>query len=196
MGEKKKRVVIALTGASGSIYGVRLINYLSLTGHEILCVISRTGEQVFEMETGLDRTNLEIRGVTIIEENHLAASIASGSFLHDGMVIVPCSMRSLTAVAQGQASNLIQRAADVTLKERRKLILVPRETPLNRLHLENMLRAHDAGAIIMPAMPSFYGKPRGLDQLVDSLVSRILDLLGINNDLATRWPDVGEGQPR
>ncbi len=184
-----RKIVVALTGASGSAYGVRLVEALSSEGREVLLVVSRAGETVLELETGLSSRDLLKPGVVLLHEEEIAASIASGSFRTEGMVIAPCSMKTLTAVATGQAANLIQRAADVTLKEKRRLILVPRETPLNRIHLDNMLKAHDAGALIMPAMPAFYGKPGGIDDLVDSLTGRILDSLGIENNLATRWKD-------
>jgi len=186
-GSKGKRIILAVTGASGTVYGTRLLEHLSAGGHEVFLVFSAAGKEVARLETGLDPESIALPGVTLHAEDDIAASAASGSFKTDGMVIAPCSMRTLTAVATGQASNLIQRAADVTLKERRPLILVPRETPINRLHIENMLRAHDAGAVIMPAMPAFYGKPGGIDDLVDSFAGRILDLLGIDNDLAARW---------
>ena len=184
-----RKIVVALTGASGSAYGVRLVEALSSEGREVLLVVSRAGETVLELETGLSSRDLLKPGVVLLHEEEIAASIASGSFRTEGMVIAPCSMKTLTAVATGQAANLIQRAADVTLKEKRRLILVPRETPLNRIHLDNMLKAHDAGALIMPAMPAFYGKPGGIDDLVDSLTGRILDSRGIENNLATRWKD-------
>lgn len=183
-----KRIVAALTGASGTVFGTRLVEVLSRGGHEVFLVVSRAAEQVMRIETGRERSSLlELPGVTLFEEDNIAAPVASGSFPTDGMVVAPCSMRTLTAVATGQASNLIQRAADVTLKERRRLILVPRETPLNRIHLRNMLAAHDAGAVILPAMPAFYGNPRGIGDLVDSFVGRVLDHLRIENDLAARW---------
>jgi 4-hydroxy-3-polyprenylbenzoate decarboxylase len=183
----KKKVIVAVTGASGTIYGVRLVEHLAKGGHEIHLIVSEAGKEVARLEADLDPASIDLPGVTLLDEGHISAGVASGSFRTDGMVIAPCSMRTLTAVAAGQASNLIQRAADVTLKERRTLILVPRETPLNRLHIENMLRAHDAGAVIMPAMPAFYGKAGGIDELVDSFTGRVLDLLGIENDLAVRW---------
>ena len=187
MRDEKRRFVVAVTGASGAVYGVSLINYLSLQGHEVHGILTRTGETVLRLETGLDRSALAMPGVVLHEEDDLTAPIASGSFGTDGMVIAPCSMRTLTAVATGQAANLVQRAADVTLKERRRLILVPRETPLNRIHLKNMLAAHDAGAVIMPAMPPLYGKAKEVAELVVAFAGRILDQLGVRNDLAPRW---------
>lgn len=183
------RIVVAVTGASGSAYGVRLVEALSAADHEVLLILTRAGRTVLEMETGRQPESLRLPGVTLLDEEDIAAAPASGSFRTDGMVIAPCSMRTLNAVATGQASNLVQRAADVTLKERRPLIIVPRETPLNRLHLENMLRAHDAGAVIMPAMPAFYARAGSVDDLVGAFAGRILDLLGIENDLAPRWSE-------
>ncbi len=183
-----KRFVVALTGASGTLYGTRLVEVLSRGGHEVFLIFSQPAAQVMRLETGQDPAGLvDLPGVALLDEDNIAAPVASGSFHTDGMAVVPCSMRTLTAVATGQAANLIQRAADVTLKERRTLILAPRETPLNRIHIQNMLAAHDAGALIMPAMPAFYGNPQKIGDLVDAFVSRILDKLGIENDLAPRW---------
>ncbi|MBU0755777.1 MAG: UbiX family flavin prenyltransferase [Planctomycetes bacterium] len=183
---KSKKIVVALTGASGTIYGIKLIRTLKTCGHEALVVISDAAREVMALESA-GCPDFAAEGIACFGEREISAPMASGSFHHDGMVIVPCTMASLSAVACGQASNLTHRAADVTLKEGRTLILVPRETPLNRIHLENMLRAHDAGAVIMPAMPGFYGKPATLDDLVAQMTGRILDRLGIENDLAPRW---------
>ena len=187
MSRDRKKIVVAITGASGAVYGVSLVNFLSLQGHEIACILTKAAETVLRLETGLARSALAMPGVTLFGEEEITAPVASGSFLTDGMVIAPCSMRTLMAVATGQAGNLVQRAADVTLKERRRLILVPRETPLNRIHIENMLRAHDAGAVIMPAMPAFYSQAKEVIELVTGFAGRILDQLGVQNDLAPRW---------
>jgi 4-hydroxy-3-polyprenylbenzoate decarboxylase len=181
-----KRIVIAITGASGTVYGVRLVEALKETGHEALVIVSDAAQEVIRLEGGA-LPRFEGPGITLLTDKDIGASVASGSFAHGGMVICPCTMATLSAVACGQATTLTHRAADVTLKEGRTLILVPRETPLNRVHIENMLRAHDAGAVIMPAMPPFYGKPVGLDDLIAGMVGRILDRLGIENDLAPRW---------
>jgi len=197
MSDEKKRFVVAITGASGSVYGISIINYLSLQGYAVHAILSRSGEKVMKIETSLNRNVLNLPGVTVHDNDDIGAVVASGSFKTDGMVIAPCSMRTLTAGASGSASNLIQRAADVALKEGRKLILVPRETPLNRIHLENMLRALDAGAVIMPAMPAFYGKAKEVAELVVAFAGRVLDQLGVDNDLAPRWepPVTGEEPP-
>ncbi len=194
MSDEKKKFVVAITGASGSVYGISIVNYLSLQGHAVHAIISGAGEKVMKLETGLGRDVLDLPGVTVHDNNDVGAVVASGSFKTDGMVIAPCSMRTLTAVATGNSSNLIQRAADVTLKEGRKLIVVPRETPLNRIHLQNMLRALDAGAVIMPAMPAFYGKAKEVAELVVAFAGRVLDQLGVENDLAPRWEPPGAGE--
>ncbi|MHC4941678.1 MAG: UbiX family flavin prenyltransferase [Planctomycetota bacterium] len=181
-----KKIVIAITGASGTVYGVRLVEALKSAGHEALVIVSDAAREVMRLEGG-ELPCLEGPGVAEFSEKEIGAPVASGSYAHDGMVICPCTMATLSAVACGQAINLTHRAADVTLKEGRTLILVPRETPLNRIHIENMLKAHDAGAVIMPAMPPFYGKPADVDELIKHMVGRILDRLGIENDLAPRW---------
>jgi 4-hydroxy-3-polyprenylbenzoate decarboxylase len=187
MEKKFKRIAVGITGASGAPYGIRLVEALADLGHEVLAVVSGAGREVMRLECGCGPERLERPGVTLFEEGDIAAPIASGSYPLDAMVIVPCTMATLSAVANGLANNLIHRGADVALKERRLLILVPRETALNRIHLQNMLLAHDAGAVIMPAMPPFYGTPATVDELVDHMVGRILDRMGIENDLAPRW---------
>jgi 4-hydroxy-3-polyprenylbenzoate decarboxylase len=194
-----KTIVTALCGASGALYGVRLLKALLESDNRVLLIVSDAGKQVLAHEQGYDGGSvhdfLESRGVkplgqsslTVHNENDFFSPPASGSFRHDGMVVCPCTMGTLSAVAGGSANNLIHRAADVCLKENLKLILVPRETPYNAIHLENMLKASRAGAVILPASPSFYGRPSTLDDLADTVVARILDHLGIAHGLVKPW---------
>ncbi|MDN7026110.1 UbiX family flavin prenyltransferase [Methanoculleus sp. FWC-SCC1] len=177
-----KEYVIGVTGASGVVYARRIL--------EVLCekatvhiVISEVGQQIADLEkVGLDGFD-----AIYAENSDLAADIASGSFCYDGMAIVPCSMKTLAAVSNGFADNLITRAADVCLKERRRCILVLREMPLSRIHLTNMLRADEAGATVMVASPPFYHNPATIDDLVDMVAARVLDHLGVEHALGTRW---------
>jgi 4-hydroxy-3-polyprenylbenzoate decarboxylase len=183
------RIVIGFSGASGIIYGIRLLEVLHSINIQTFLIVSEWAKKNIEIET--DKTLEYVKSLSSINYDNfkLDASVSSGSFLHDGMVIVPCSMKSLSSIANGYDDTLISRAASVTLKESRKLILVPRETPLSRIHLENMLKLQDAGAIILPAMPGFYHKPSTINEIVDHLVGKILDQLGIKHDLFTRWKD-------
>ncbi len=182
------KIAVAITGASGVQYGIRLLEVLkSYEDVESHCIISENAGQLIEMES--NRTLKEIRKLAshFYDEKDLTAPIASGSFELDAMVVIPCSMKTLAAIANGLADNLITRAADVCLKEGRTLILVPRETPLSLVHLENMLRAKKAGAVILPASPAFYIKPEKIDDLVDFIVGRVLDILKIKHSLYRRW---------
>jgi len=187
----KKRIVMAVTGASGMPFAETLAGNLR-TFCELHLIVSKAGWLVWDQEIGQDRQNLLNMAFCHYEQDDLAAPPASGSWRHQGMVVCPCSMASLAAVARGLGSNLIHRAADVTLKERRKLILVTRETPLNAIHLENMLAATRAGAVIMPASPGFYHRPRTLQELVDQLTGRILDALDVDHALTPRWGEDNE----
>lgn len=190
-------LVVAMTGASGAPYAVRLLHVLARSGRRVHLTISPSAVQVLRDELGLEvdldafnPLSLGIREAGRIIYHHHAdfsAGIASGSFPTGGMVILPCSMSTLGSIAGGITTNLITRAADVHLKERRKLILVPRETPLSLIHLQNMVTATQAGAIVLPAMPGWYHRPRRLEDLVDFVVARICDQLGIANALAPRW---------
>lgn len=195
----QKKVVTAICGASGAIYGIRLLKALLERPIEVLLSVSRAGEQVLRHETEYDGGSLEFfletqgtdfhseaRLISYDPEN-LFAPPASGSFRHDGMIIAPCSMKTLGAVAAGLADDLILRAADVTLKERRPLVLLTRETPLSLVHLENMTRAARAGATIMPPCPGFYNRPQTVMEIVDATIARTLDQLDIDNDLIRRW---------
>lgn len=178
----KKEFVVGVTGASGVVYARRLLEVLcdNATVH---IVISDTARQI----AGIEGVDLEGFDAIYAENSDLAADIASGSFRYDGMAIVPCSMKTLAAVSNGFADNLITRAADVCLKEKRPLLLLLREMPLSRIHLKNMLAADDAGATVMVASPPFYQRPQTIDDLVDMVVARVLDHMGVDHDLGTRW---------
>ena len=190
-------LVLAMTGASGAPYAVRLLQVLCRAGRSVHLTISTSGAQVLREEMGinvaLNRFDPSVFGdlgtgtLTYHHQNDFGAGIASGSFRTSGMVVAPCSMSTLASIAHGITANLITRAADVHLKERRKLIVVPRETPLSLVHLENMAAITRAGAIVLPAMPGWYHQPKSLDHLIDFVVARICDQLGVEADLMKRW---------
>ncbi len=188
---KNLRLVVGITGASGVIYGTRLVEFLSgKKEHSVYLVMTHNAEKIMMLETGLDPSYVKSLAGHSFDSTDLTAPIASGSFKFDAVVIIPCSMKTLAAIAHGYASNLITRAADIALKERRKLILVPRETPLNSIHLENMLKLSNLGAIILPACPAFYYEPEKISDLIDFIVGRVLDVLGIEHNLYERWSGV------
>ncbi|MGC8642114.1 MAG: UbiX family flavin prenyltransferase [Isosphaeraceae bacterium] len=190
-------LVMALSGASGAPYALRLLQTLCRAGRTVHLTVSPSAVHVFREEIGLhlslDHFDAQAFGelapgrIAYHHHEDFSAGIASGSFLTGGMVIIPCSMSTLGAIAHGITTNLITRAADVHLKERRKLILVPRETPLSLIHLENMVQATRAGAVILPAMPGWYHHPEKLEDLIDFIVGRVCDQLGITNQLISRW---------
>lgn len=182
------RIVLAVTGASGMPYAVRLVRALAARPEvETHLIVSRAGAKVLDLECGLTPADLARDAAALYAEEDIAAPPASGSWRHAGMAVCPCSMASLAAIARGLGSNLVHRAADVALKEGFPLVLVPRETPLNRVHLENLLAAQDAGAAVVPAMPGFYHRPKTLDDLVDHMAGKILDRLNIPHGLFARW---------
>jgi 4-hydroxy-3-polyprenylbenzoate decarboxylase len=198
-----KRYVVGVTGASGSIYARRLIEVLTKKGNQVYLIITRPGREVWsnelEIELGKEKEMIEEnirqnlgydkddKSIIYLDNLNIGASIASGSFQTEGMIVLPCSMSTLSGIAYGRSSNLLERAADVTLKEKRQLILVPRETPLNAIHLENMLKLAKLGAEIIPPMPGFYIKPQTIDDLIDFIVGKILDRLGVEHNLYRRW---------
>jgi 4-hydroxy-3-polyprenylbenzoate decarboxylase len=183
-----RRFIVAITGATGAVYGVRLLEHLrAVPGVETHLVISDAATLTLHQETGLQRRDVELLSHVVHKTREIGASIASGSFTTDGMVIAPCSMKTLAAVAHGLSDNLITRAADVILKERRRLILMVRETPFNLAHLRNMTAVTEMGGIVFPPLPSFYNRPATIEEMVDHSIARVLDLLGVENGLAPRW---------
>ena len=192
-----KRFVIGITGASGSILAKRLIENLIANGCEVHIIATNSGEKVFEYEIGesilsfIEQQTLTTPNLYYHDNKNLFASIASGSFISDGMVILPCSMGTLAKMAHGISDNLLTRAADVTLKEKRPLLVMPRETPLSRIHLQNMLTLHDSGARIIPPVPAFYHQPSTLDDVINQIVGRVLFTLGIENNSHHVW----QGEP-
>ncbi len=201
-----KRIVVAITGASGSVYGVRLLQVLLSAGCDLHLTISPAAFQVFQVELGINLSIEEFDSerllrsfgteesekwqkgrLTYYSNHNYSAGIASGSFRTEGMVICPCSMGTLSSLATGISTNLTHRAADVHLKERRKLIVVPRETPLGSIQLQNMKTLSDSGAVVLPAMPGFYHQPQTISDLVDFVVCRICDQLGVETHLMKRW---------
>jgi len=192
------RITVAVTGASGAIYALRTIRGLLLSGVRVDLVVSETGWMLLRAEGGFEGKRLEFADwvtdlyggdgtVRLHQAGDFGAPIASGSVASRGMVVVPCSMKYLSGVANGASSNLIERAADVTLKERRTLVIVPRETPMNLIHLRNQVSAAEAGATILPANPAFYQQPTTFDDLADFVAGRILGLFGLEHDLYPSW---------
>jgi flavin prenyltransferase len=181
------RMIVAMTGATGAAYGVCLLAALRGLGVETHLVLSRWAEVTLVKETGLSVRELASTASVVHSRDNLGAPVASGSFRHDGMIIAPCSMKTLAAIRYGFAGELIARAADVALKERRRLVLMARETPLNDIHLENMLALSRMGAIIAPPVPGFYSNPKTIDDLVDHTVGRVLDLFGLEMPQLKRW---------
>lgn len=189
----RRRLVVAMTGATGAIYGIRLLEALRESSKvEIHLVLSRWAERTISLETSYSPEQVKELADCCYDVADVGAPIASGSFPAAGMVIIPCSMKTVAAIANGYADNLIARAADVMLKERRRLVVVARETPFNEIHLENMLRLTRAGGLIVPPVPAFYFRPQTIDDLVNHLVGRVLDLLEIPNRLVRRWGEVEE----
>ena len=181
------RLIVGITCATGAIFGIRLLEALRGTNVESHLIISKWGAHTLAEETPYLPDRVRQMATVSYAANDQSAAISSGSFLTSGMVIAPCSVRTLGAIATGQGDNLIHRAADVTLKERRKLVLLVRETPLNDIHLENMLKLSRMGAVILPPVPAFYNHPRSIEALVDHIVMRTLDQFGIHTELTERW---------
>ena len=186
--EAPKRYVVGITGASGSIYGIRALEILAtVKGAEVHLVMSRSAARTMELETDLRREQVEQLASVVHDPANLAASISSGSFRTDGMLVAPCSVKTAAAIAYSLNDNLLVRAADVTLKERRPLVLMVRETPLHLGHLRTLARLASIGASIVPPIPGFYGRPRSIDDIVNHSVGKALDALGVPNDAFARW---------
>lgn len=180
-------MVVGISGASGVAYGIRLLEVLTEMGSMTHLVMTDAARKIIEIETDESPIEVEMMADKVYSPRDFTASIASGSYIFDAMVVAPCSMKTLAGIANGFSDTLITRAADVCLKERRRLILVTRESPLNLVHLRNMVAATEAGAIILPACPGFYTKPETVEEMVDVVVGRVLDLLGAEHQLSRRW---------
>jgi polyprenyl P-hydroxybenzoate/phenylacrylic acid decarboxylase-like protein len=192
----RKRLIVGITGATGAIYGVEILRSLQgMEDWETHLVLSEAGALNLWHELKMRRKELEKLADAAYHPNDIAAALASGSFLTEGMVIAPCSMKTLAAVAHAHADDLVSRAADVVLKERRRLVLLPRETPLNLAHLRNMTAVSEMGGIIFPPVPAFYAMPKSIDELVAHTVARVLDLFGLHSPKLARWQGM-KGTPQ
>jgi len=182
-----RRLIVGITGATGAIFGVRLLKALQGTDIETHLVASRWAQRTIEHETTYSFKDVRAMANVYYEPGNMGAAVSSGSFITEGMVIAPCSMRSLAAIAQGNGDHLVHRAADVVLKERRRLVLLAREMPLSEIHLENMLKLSRMGVTIMPPMPAMYNHPQTVEDIVDHVVARVLDQFSIQANFAKRW---------
>jgi len=191
-----KRIVVGISGASGVTYGVRLLQVLKDTDYETHLIISKSGELNIKIETDNDPADVKALADYVYDHKNMAASLASGSFLTAGMVVVPCTIKTLSGIANSYNENLLVRAADVTLKEKRKLALVVRETPLHKGHLRLMTMAADMGAHILPPVPSFYHMPKTIEDIIDQTIGKIFDFMGIEHDLFRRWGDNSKKSPK
>lgn len=187
MGGGGDGLIVAITGGSGVIYGVKLIESLNSLNLETHLVLSEWGEKTIKIETNIDIDYVKNLATRYYDNKNMAAPISSGSFKTKGMVIIPCSMKTLASIANGLDDSLISRAASVCIKENRKLVVVPRETPLSKIHLENMVKLSELGVSILPAMPGFYFHPRTIDDLLFHIVGKVLDQFGIENNMFKRW---------
>ena len=186
-----KRLIVGITGATGTAYGLRLLEELRATqGWESHLVLTDAGVLNAHQELGLKRKDIERLAHQCYHPKDIGAAIASGSFLTEGMIIAPCSMKTLAAVAHAHADDLVSRAADVVLKERRRLVLLPREAPLNLAHLRNMVQVTEMGGVVFPPVPAFYARPKSIQDLVDHTVRRVLDLFGIHSAKLVRWKGI------
>jgi 4-hydroxy-3-polyprenylbenzoate decarboxylase len=181
------RLIVGITGATGSIYGVRILERLREAGVESHLIVTRWGARTLLHETPYSKEQVESLATQSYNASDMGAAISSGSFKTDGMIVAPCSAKTLGAIANGYGDNLVHRAADVTLKERRRLVLALREAPLSDIHLENMLKLSRMGAVVMPPVPAFYTMPQTVDDIVDHSVARLLDLFGVEVKGAARW---------
>ncbi|MEM4297539.1 MAG: UbiX family flavin prenyltransferase [Nitrososphaerota archaeon] len=184
------RIVVGITGASGVVLGVRFLEVARKVAIETHTIVSPSAYETMVLETDMKPEYVRALASRLYGYRDMAASISSGSFMTDGMVVIPCSMKTLAGIAHGYDDNLIIRAAMVTLKERRRLVLVPRETPLNIMHIRNMLIVAKAGAVVLPAMPAFYPRPATVADIVDFLVGKVFDMFGVSHDLYKRWEGV------
>lgn len=182
-----RRVIVGMTGATGAIFGVRLLEALKDSEVESHLILSKWAQRTIEHETPFTMKQVCALANVYHNASNMAATISSGSFITEGMIIIPCSMRTLGSIASGTGDNLVQRAADVVLKERRRLVLVARESPLSELHLENMVKLARIGATIIPPVPAFYNHPQSIDDIVNHIVTRVLDQFGISAPFAKRW---------
>ncbi|MBR8335495.1 UbiX family flavin prenyltransferase [Burkholderia ambifaria] len=190
-----RRLIVAITGATGAVYGVRLLELLRAAGGvETHLLVSNAGWLNIQHELKLTKAAVESRADVVHSVRDVGATIASGSFATDGMVIAPCSMKTLASVAHGLSDNLITRAADVTLKERRRLVLMVRETPFNLAHLRNMTAVTEMGGIVFPPLPAFYAMPKTIEELVDQTVTRVLDLFALSTPMTTPWAGIRPAQ--
>lgn len=187
-----KKMIVAITGASGTIYGIRLLEALSSIGVETHLIMSDSAKITMAMETSFTPSYVESLATEVHSAKNVGASIASGSFRTMGMVVAPCSVHTMSDIAWGSTSNLITRAADVVLKERRRLILLFRETPLHAGHIKTMAQVTENGAIVMPPVPALYSNPKSIDDIIDHTVGRVLDLFDLDNDLVKRWNGIGK----
>jgi 4-hydroxy-3-polyprenylbenzoate decarboxylase len=182
-----KTLIVGISGSSGSILGIKLLEFLWSENYETHLIISSPSESIISHETEYEVEDVKKLATNTYDYKDFFAPIASGSFKTDGMVIIPCSMKTLAGVASGYSDNLMLRAADVCLKERRKLVLVTRETPLSLIHIKNMSKVTKAGALVLPPMLSFYSKPKTIDDMINHTIGKVLDVLGIDNKLYERW---------
>jgi flavin prenyltransferase len=189
----RQRIIVGITGASGTIYGARLLELLRPLPVETHLVISRTAELTLALETDLKPAVVRARADVVHANGDMAAPIASGSFMTIGMVVAPCSIRSMSEIASGVTTTLLTRAADVVLKERRRLVLLVRETPLHIGHLRTMTALSEMGAVIAPPVPAFYAKPRTIAEMIDQTLGRALDLFGIDTGMVKRWGETARG---
>jgi 4-hydroxy-3-polyprenylbenzoate decarboxylase len=189
MSQVKKRLIVGISGATGIVYGIRLLELLQQTDIETHLIVSKAAQQTRTYETTLSASDLTDLADFSYNNNHIAASIASGSFKTMGMIITSCSMRTLADIANASTVTLMSRAADVVLKERRRLVLMPRESPLNLSHLDNMRKVTEMGGIIAPALPAFYNQPQTIADLIDHSLGRVLDLFDIDLNLVKRWQE-------
>ena len=191
------RLIVAITGASGAIYGIRLLEALrEARGVEVHLILSRGGKLTIGVETGWKVKDVEALADVVHSDQDLAASISSGSFRTAGMIVAPCSIKTLSGIANSYADSLVVRAADVVLKEGRKLVLMPRETPLHAGHCRLLLRAAEIGAVIAPPMPAFYNAPKTVDDVINHNIGRVLDIFDIDSGRVKRWTGAGKAVPR